>query len=644
MGLRGDHPDPPLERSTQLEWIRGRVVLSAAIRPPEIANLPLIKNQEDPLDWLVKKLKVEFSGPEVLVISLTHTDADQAVKIVNAITNAYLDRVTSKFGADRSDRLRRLTEYEAEQKTMLKRQLESIRELSKAGGINDTEKRIFAQTYTKLMMSEAQRQLSKARSDLRAGKIREKSLLSEGKVELSDPVIDAYVEGEPRVLKSLAAIQLAEEDYEATRKAGKSPDQKAVKTAEAKVMKLKNEHAELRARIRSEVKNNLLAQERTDRGTQAQKIKADNAFLEEQINTLQNELDAYEKTLSDIRVNEIEVAPLRFEVTQTERTLGQIVQAVTALKGEQDAPARVELMEAATITRVDAAKRKTLMTAGGAAAGLFLALGLVGLLEYRLRRVDSPDAVSHQLGLRVVGTVPNPKSNGPMRWFVNGDAQATAVLTEAIAATRTMLMHGEGLSANRILLITSPVSGEGKTSLSVQLGVSIALAGHKTLVIDGDLRNPTAHERLAVPNRVGLCELLRGEVSIAEAVRETSVAGLHVIPAGHWTADTPQNLVTAPLSQLFAVWREQYEFVILDSSPVLPVTDTLLLARHVDGVILSLLQGVSRLSQANEVCERLQSLGVNVLGVIVNGTAARAYGGSGKYYYTNPTPSNPEQA
>jgi len=285
---------------------------------------------------------------------------------------------------------------------------------------------------------------------------------------------------------------------------------------------------------------------------------------------------------------------------------------------------------------VDAEKRKQLFAAGAAAAGLLVAFALVGLVESRFRRVESADAVPQQLGLRLVGTVPTPKS-GPFKWFANSDAQTTAVLTEAIASTRTMLLHGEGTSDQRILMITSSVSGEGKTSLAVQLGVSIALAGHKTLIIDCDLRNPAAHGRLGVANRPGVCELLRGEVSLLEVVRATTIPGLDMIPAGQWTAETAQALVTAPLAQLFAMWREQYEFVILDSSPVLPVTDALLLARHVDGVILSLLQGVSRVTQAAEACERFTALGVNVIGAIVNGTSARTYGGSGKYYYTIPT-------
>ena len=92
---------------------------------------------------------------------------------------------------------------------------------------------------------------------------------------------------------------------------------------------------------------------------------------------------------------------------------------------------------------------------------------------------------------------------------------------------------------------------------------------------------------------------------------------------------------------------DEFEFVLLDSSPVLPVADALLLARHADGVILSVLQGVSRMPQAAEAAERFSSLGVEVMGVVVSGTSAKTYGESAKYYSATrvrPTPTSPVQA
>jgi len=305
---------------------------------------------------------------------------------------------------------------------------------------------------------------------------------------------------------------------------------------------------------------------------------------------------------------------------------------VTSLKLEKDAPKRVEQLERATASRSDPEKRRILMTAGGALAAVLAVLALIGFSEYRLRRVDSPDAVTAGLGLRVVGTVPRP----PFRWAPwasdNADGDLQRWMAESISCTRTMLMHANGLASHRVIMITSPVSGEGKTTLSTQLAASVALTGRRTLLVDGDLRNPNAHLRFNLPIGPGLCEVLRGEASIHEVARETPIAGLTVIPAGQWKDETALALVSTELEALFAAWRSQFDFVLVDSSPVLPVVDPLLLALHADGVLVSLLQGVSRMPLANEAYKRMTALGVRVLGAVVSGTPVRGYGYTANYF------------
>ena len=210
------------------------------------------------------------------------------------------------------------------------------------------------------------------------------------------------------------------------------------------------------------------------------------------------------------------------------------------------------------------------------------------------------------------------------------------VHTEAFACARAMLLHGEVLSPHRTFLITSPVSGEGKSTLTMQLAVSVAQTGRRTLIVDGDLRKPSLHEWFGVSSATaGLCEVLRGESSIFDIVQKTSIPGLMLIPAGRWTVETGRAMVNAQLGQLFGLFREQFEFVLVDSSPALPVADALIIGRHTDGVILSLLQGVSRVPQAIETCDRFSAVGVHVLGAFVNGTQPESYGNE-KYYQTDP--------
>jgi capsular exopolysaccharide synthesis family protein len=640
LGVIGENPDPPLERQTQAELIKSRLLISAAIRPPEVANLPTLKDQEEPVDWIAKKLTVEFMGPEILRLSLSCDKAEDARVLVDAIKNSYLTDVGNRSNTERTDKLKRLGDLAAGQKQLLSKLRETRKTLAEANGIFDrTEQQVFQQETLRAQVLELRKQQMKAESDLRTGKLLETVLAGDGPVEVPTTLLDQAVDKDRRVIDSAREVKDLDRKFDQAKQAARSQEQQDVKDAKAKWDAGKKDLEELRTKVAGEVRDQLVSKTKGDRSARLLQTKQENALLEQQIALLKTEIDTYTKSLADNRKGGNELAPIDFEIKQTEVMLASILKSITMLQVEQDAPLRVTPLENAIIIKVDETRRKALLAGAGAAGGFLLVAVLVGLIEFFLRRVDSVDAVTRGLGIRVVGSHPRPRVR-PFRWWAGQTGGETEGLAEAIASTRTMLLHGDGLAAHRVLLITSPVSGEGKTTLSVQLAVSIAQSGRRTLLIDGDLRNPSVHERLGMTNGAGLCEVLREEASLFDVVRETAVPGLMLITAGRWTPDTPRTLLSDRLSHLFAVWQDQSEFVLIDSSPVLPVTDALLLARHAHGVILSLLQGVSRLTQTTEAMQKFATLGVHVLGAIVNGTSHRGYGGARRYYYTAP-PAEP---
>lgn len=643
--LAREHPDPPLDRQTQIELVKSRLVLNAAIRPDEVSKLPILQAEEDPLDWLAKNLKVSFLGPEILQISLSSEFPDQARVLVNAVKDSYLLHIVNRSIVERGERLKRLNEMAAVQEDSLKRKRTSIRDQARDGGGSDTDRRLFQQQLLQAQMAAAQAQLVRVKSELKSAKLREELLAADAPVDIPDAALDKYVDQDPRVVESAGRLKQAELALEAVRNAAADPKSPVVTAEEARVEGRRQEHQKLRDRLRADIREQARTQSRTERAARLQVLKQDNLILDQQAKQLQAELDAYAATLADHRQLTQDLDPIRFEIKQSEELLGQIRKQIMTLTIEQDTPPRVVELEKAEVTKVDPTKRKVMVAGGGALAALFAVAALIGLLEFRQRRVESPDTVSQGLGIRVFGSVPRPVVR-TFRWArAVRPEYGLHVQSEAIACARTMLLHGEGLAPHRVFLVTSPVSGEGKTTVTVQLAASVAQAGRRTLLVDGDMRNPSVHERLGLPAGPGLCEILRGEASVFDVIQQTSIPGLLLIRAGRWTAETGQALVTAHLGQLFAVWRDQFEFVLIDSSPTLPVADALLLGRHADGVILSLLQGVSRLPQATETCERFSALGVRVLGAVVNGTPGRGYGDSGNYYYgpkPDPTPSPAE--
>ena len=204
-------------------------------------------------------------------------------------------------------------------------------------------------------------------------------------------------------------------------------------------------------------------------------------------------------------------------------------------------------------------------------------------------------------------------------------------LTESIDSIRTMILHSTGDRSLRSIMVTSASSGEGKTSLACHLATSLARSGLKTLLIDCDLRKPTIHRLFDIPATPGFSEYLRGEVGAADVIRAATADGPDLITAGACDASALRALAQANTGTIFDVFCGTHDIIVLDTSPVLPVTDALLVGRHVDAAVYSILRDVSRLPWTLAALGRLKSLNVRILGAVVTGTRSQLYGS----YYNN---------
>ena len=193
-------------------------------------------------------------------------------------------------------------------------------------------------------------------------------------------------------------------------------------------------------------------------------------------------------------------------------------------------------------------------------------------------------------------------------------------LIESVDTTRIMLMHAARTDSLRVVLVTSAVGGEGKTSLASHLATSLARSGLKTVLVDGDFRRPMVHRLYDQPSGPGFSELLRGEIGTDDVIRPASLNNLWLTTAGKYDEFSLSVLAQPRARDVFAQLREQFDFVILDSAPLLPVADSLLLAQHVDAAIFSILRDVSQLPKIQLAYERIRSLGVPILGAVVSGT------------------------
>jgi capsular exopolysaccharide synthesis family protein len=194
------------------------------------------------------------------------------------------------------------------------------------------------------------------------------------------------------------------------------------------------------------------------------------------------------------------------------------------------------------------------------------------------------------------------------------------MVAEAFRTIRTSLLLASADSPPRTVLVTSPQKGEGKTTIASNLAIVLAQAGQRTVLIDTDIRSPSIDRRfLSHQRNRGLVEYLTGHLALEEVIQETVVPRLWIIPAGT-AAPNPAELVgSRKMGELLSLLSRRYDQVILDSPPLLPFSDSLMMSHIVDGVLLVARSEVSEKRAVGEAIERLRSIRAPLLGVVMNG-------------------------
>jgi capsular exopolysaccharide synthesis family protein len=171
----------------------------------------------------------------------------------------------------------------------------------------------------------------------------------------------------------------------------------------------------------------------------------------------------------------------------------------------------------------------------------------------------------------------------------------------------------------RTLIITSPQAGEGKTKLLANLGIVMAQAGNSVVLVDTNLRHPLLHKEFDLPNREGLTDaLLQDEPEPGPLLQATQVANLRVLSSGPLSPDTPQLLGSQKMRRLIARLKNEADFILFDTLPILPVTDAAVWAIETDGVLLVVMARRTRRLALQRAVDRLLSLGIDVVGVVLN--------------------------
>jgi capsular exopolysaccharide synthesis family protein len=183
---------------------------------------------------------------------------------------------------------------------------------------------------------------------------------------------------------------------------------------------------------------------------------------------------------------------------------------------------------------------------------------------------------------------------------------------------RTGLFFSTQGKGHKVVQVTSPSAGDGKSTLAANLAVSISQVKKKVLLIDADLRRPTLHKVFGLSASQGLSSVLLEEAELADVIQPSGIEGLSILPCGPIPANPAELLSLPPFKELVDYVREQYDFVIIDTPPMLAVTDPCMVVPLVDGVLLALRPSKQAQPTAVRAKEVLTTLNATIIGVVVN--------------------------
>jgi capsular exopolysaccharide synthesis family protein len=636
-------------QKSQAAMVTSRLVLNTVLKDAEVARLSIPpKNPDQQIDWLQQEIKVDFkTGQEFMRVSMIGDRPEEMKTLLNAVTSVYLKEVVNKERTRKQDRLKYLEKLQSDYDEALHNRRNDVRKLILALGSGDAAVLAVKQRYATEALGAAEKELLTVQSELRrlqfelkVKEAREKATATAP--EVPDAVIEQALNKHPDVVQLLANQEKLKKKLErASQLALRGKDEPALNSLRDEISEIEAQLKTTRARLAPEVKQSLRQQVAGDLQAAVIDLRERLAVRADLEKSLIDLVERLRKQTNTTNGGQADVEAFRLEIAQKEKVVERVASEVETLKVEVDAPRRVELLEEASASLGNMERQRIKVTAAVTAVALFLVVGFVAWREYRFRRIDSAHEVANDLGMRVVGALPPvPTASRALLPWGGGDAERwQEVLTECVDATRTSLLHVAREKDVRVVMVTSALGGEGKTSLSCHLAGSLARAGFRTLLIDGDLRRPTVHNVFDVEADAGLSELLREEMEVGEAIHATAVPNLWLIAAGQWDQRATAALARTRLPDVLKALRQHYDYIIIDSAPLLPVVDSLLIGQHADGVLLSVLREVSQMPLVHSAVERLESIGVRILGAIVNGVHAGVH--SYRYGYAGETVISP---
>jgi capsular exopolysaccharide synthesis family protein len=629
---------------TQVEILRSAFIIGRANENERLASalpeLREIAGKEDTIRWIAQRLRVaRISQSDLYDVSFTTRYPESARSVVAAIVKTYMEYHAADSDLNRHRMLDLLSNEQVVRDTDIELKREKLRVLAKQAGGDDavvTNPQGTSQGRRFTTMASLQQKLVDAEVEIEMVKARVEALRAEEEAAdggVTEAQLEAAMEKDTRLIKLNHDLQMREQTLQTF-----APDAKRRQGVQAEIKKIESDLAARKEELKPKIVKSIAEQLARGRESALALARSQLANHEKTAETLKKKINAERGEQVGHGDKSLELEFARDELDNAEEVRRRIAERYVQLKIESRAPGQVIPVQPAQLPEFPEGPtlgKKLAMVGTGAFFAPFLLLIGWNVMH---RRVFEREQLEREFDVKVVNEV----AALPVRSLVPRPGAERAyqlqshLFEESVNSLRTTLAVDERLQDARVFVVASAVSGEGKTNLSSQLAMSWSHAVQgKVIIVDADLRAPNIHELFEVKPGPGLAEVLRGECALEDAVVMDWGDRLFVLPAGDAGATSPSHLFAGPrFRQTLARLRSQYDKIIIDVPPVLCASETLLIAKAADGVLMCALHDYSRSGQVKQAYMKLTGAGVNLVGAVLNGAPVRKY----SYSYRGYTP------
>ncbi len=614
---------------SERQLISHDIVLGPVLAKPELKSAFSTKDPLLPEREIRKNLKIGNAGTDnLLTISFQHQDPEMAARVCNEIAASYLQVRRQRD----DDRMSNVEDWLKGPIDLWKRNVESHRqnvsELTKAangydpykpGSSIESDSSKLAQVRSVLAGLEAEEAVLEARLNVFNSEVTD----ADGTYIKPDALeLQKYVDIDPEVKK----IQQKLDDIQTKIRTMEFREQQNMYASRYRTLKQDAAKAEAELKVAREAATKSaettlaeLARQRRAAAHEAeiQQVTFDLVNLRAKRLAFEEDYEEEKSRLEKLGGETSEIFFAREDEAQANEILAQLNERLAIMKTERGRGASVTTMAPASRPPWPIEEIPFKKIGMASVAGFFFPFALAVLLEFRLKRITSAKGLESNELAPVVGEIAR----------VPGGSKSTRghrLFEESVDALRANLLFK--LEGVRTIVVTSAMSAEGKSSVASQLAISLAKASETTvLLIDADLRSPDQHDLFGLDIGPGLCKLLGGKATLDACIDVSLGEFVHVLPAGKLDAN-PHNILTKKnVEKLFEQVTARYRYVVIDTAPVLPASETMAVAAAGDVTLLCAMRDVSRTDHVTRTHRRLAAAGANIVGTVFSGVPSHEY-------------------